>query len=105
MPKVSVIASDRLELDDLCPVRAEGIELVLVRTRSGLVAMDNACPHMGRSLETGKVEGDSVTCRHHGVRIELESGRVLNDAGFVSLEAVRTYVVEERDGLIWVDLP
>jgi nitrite reductase/ring-hydroxylating ferredoxin subunit len=54
------------------------VSLVVVRTRRGLFAFDDMCPHVGGSLRGGKVAGAAVTCPWHGRRYSLASGRCVS---------------------------
>ena len=81
----------------------DGLEILLARDQAGkLYALRDRCPHQQRSLGGGSIEGQVLTCRHHGVQIELSDGTVRYSAGYIGLESVRTYRVEERDGAIWL---
>lgn len=42
------------------------LELLIVRTRRGLLAVESTCPHMGRRLDDARVRGRTLTCHGHG---------------------------------------
>jgi nitrite reductase (NADH) small subunit/3-phenylpropionate/trans-cinnamate dioxygenase ferredoxin subunit len=48
--------------------------IALFRTGGGIYAIDDVCPHMGASLGSGFVEGDTVTCPWHAWRFRLTDG-------------------------------
>jgi 3-phenylpropionate/trans-cinnamate dioxygenase ferredoxin subunit len=56
-------------------VGASGESVLVVRTRRGVFAMQNECPHMGLPLDDAAVHGSRLTCAHHGYRYDLTSGR------------------------------
>ena len=60
----SVSRSHELAIGEVKPVKAFDRELVLYRTRSGRVALQDAfCPHLGAHLgHEGRVIGESVRC-------------------------------------------
>ena len=80
-------------------VLANGVELVLVRTRAGLRAYEGRCPHQGALLAEGELENGILVCRNHGWRFDAETGRRLDGS-----ERLSACVVEERGGSIWADL-
>ncbi len=70
--------------------------LLLIATATGLYAIDDSCPHQGLPLGDGTVTDDLLTCRHHGVRIALATGAIVDSRGFL-LEPIDIYPVT-RDG-------
>lgn len=78
-------------------------EILLARAEDGtLFALRDRCPHQQRSLEGGSIAGKVLTCRHHGVQISLDDGSVLMDMGYIGLDPIPTYAIEERDGLVFL---
>lgn len=49
---------------------------ILIKFSSGLVLLDNTCPHNGLSLHNAHVEGDIVVCKWHGCRFGIEGAAV-----------------------------
>lgn len=97
--------SDQLTLDQILPLKIAGQEILAVRTNRGLFALEDSCPHQKQPLSTGKAKGDKLTCRHHGIEIDLVTGRVVWAMGFLGLDDVKTYAVKEEADAVWVDLP
>lgn len=57
------------DLPDRSPlgVRAGGLSVVLVRREDEVVALGDACPHLGAPLSAGRVDGsDRLVCSAHG---------------------------------------
>lgn len=51
-------------------------ELMLARDRAGnIVAFSGFCTHSMGRLEGGPVEGDEITCPHHGARFDIRTGK------------------------------
>ncbi len=55
---------------------------ILVTNVSGqYFAMEDACPHSGQSLCTGRIEEHVVICPGHGWKIDVRTGDVLTEVG------------------------
>ena len=63
--------------------------IAVIRTSSGLHALDNACPHQGYGLVTGSLDGEVVTCQWHNWKFDTSTGRCL-----VGEEDVRSHDLE-----------
>lgn len=50
------------------------VDVLLVNTPDGIVAVDDRCPHMSAPLSLGRLEGCVVTCPLHEGRFDLCSG-------------------------------
>ena len=69
-------------------------------TADGLKACDNRCPHEGYPLSEGSLSTDCVlTCNWHNWKFNLDTGDNLFGG-----DRLRTYPLEIRDGVIWIDL-
>lgn len=55
----------------------DGRALLLWRRGDRLACYDNACAHLGQPLDGEHVEGDTITCQHHGFVYRLDSGECL----------------------------
>jgi len=51
------------------PYRIDGQDLVVWRTRTGILVAPDVCPHMGASLATGRVCNDALICPWHGLQL------------------------------------
>ncbi len=56
-------------------------DVLLTRVDGRLYAIEDACPHSGRSLCEGALAGRSVVCAGHGWAIDLVTGDVTTPAG------------------------
>ena len=70
-------------------VRAEGRSVALFNVGGDVYALDDSCPHQGSSLAFGKFHGTVVTCRAHGLRFDVRTGRMGNAGGLCA----KTYPV------------
>ena len=53
-------------------------EILLARDAKGdIVAHSGFCTHSIGRLEGGRIEGDEITCPHHGARFNFRTGRAM----------------------------
>ena len=96
-----VCAVEEVPLDEGRTVTVAGRPLAVFRTSDGFFALDNTCTHMGGPLADGIVADETVACPLHDRRFELATGRAVgHDCG-----GVAPYLVEERDGDVFVTVP
>ena len=76
-------------------------EVLVVRTRRGIFAVENRCPHLGRVLADAQVSGRKLICRGHNRGYDLASGK---PAGrLVPCERpLRTFDVALIDDRLWL---
>lgn len=99
-PIVLDIGIDELAMDSMRMIRVEGRRLVLVRTASGVFALDQACPHEGYGLTQGQLAGDLLTCAWHNWKFDVTNGECL-----LGEEGVQTHdVTVDADGTLRVEL-
>ncbi|HEY6303553.1 MAG TPA: Rieske 2Fe-2S domain-containing protein [Terriglobales bacterium] len=72
--------------------------VALFNVEGRIYAIDDVCPHAGSSLGNGKLEGRIVTCRSHGMKIDVVTGCFPASEGF----AVASYPVMVLAGKIMV---
>lgn len=85
-----------------------GRPLAVVRFEGRLVCLDDVCRHMGASLSLGAMVEGGLRCPYHGWTYGAD-GRCVDiparrDAPIPRDARVRSYLVKERYGLIWVCL-
>jgi nitrite reductase/ring-hydroxylating ferredoxin subunit len=80
------------------------VDVLVVRTRRRVFAVENRCPHLGSVLDGGDVRGRVITCAAHGRRFDLRSGRGLAGPGRRAqpLLTMRAWV---DGGKVWVAAP
>jgi 3-phenylpropionate/trans-cinnamate dioxygenase ferredoxin subunit len=79
-------------------VEIAGKPVALFNIDGKVYAIDDTCPHAGSSLGNGKVDGRVVTCRSHGMKIDVVTGCFPASEGF----AVASYPVMVLAGKIMV---
>jgi nitrite reductase/ring-hydroxylating ferredoxin subunit len=95
---LETIALSRLSVGKSITVRIGGKDIALFNVGGTIYAMSDGCAHAGASLGSGKLQGAIVTCRAHGFRYEVTTGRCTNIQGL----GVATYPVKVVDGKIFV---
>ena len=74
--------------------------MCLVRTASGVHALDHACPHEGYGLTQGALDGEVLTCAWHNWKFRVTDGSCV-----LGQEAVRVHDVDiDDDGAVRVVL-
>lgn len=73
--------------------------IAVFRTRTGVFACDNRCPHQGYALVRGDVRDGELTCAWHNWKFDLGTG-VCRHGG----ENIRTYPVKVADGQVYIDV-
>jgi 3-phenylpropionate/trans-cinnamate dioxygenase ferredoxin component len=97
---VETIALDRLPPGKAKALRVAGKDIALFNVDGTVHALDDACPHAGVSLGSGKLRGSIVTCRGHGFRFDVMSGGCIGIAGL----RAASHPVKIVDGKIFVSL-
>jgi Fe-S cluster biogenesis protein NfuA/nitrite reductase/ring-hydroxylating ferredoxin subunit len=72
-----------------------GEKLLLSRQGAVVTCFQNACAHMGLTLDEGEVAGGILTCPHHDFQYDLASGECLT-APEVQLQAHAVRVIGHR---------
>jgi phenylpropionate dioxygenase-like ring-hydroxylating dioxygenase large terminal subunit len=82
-----------------------GERMVIFRTESGQTAIiADRCSHRFAPLSLGRVDGESIECRYHGLRFGVSGNCILNPHGDkrIPLRAdVPSWPTHERHGFIW----
>jgi 3-phenylpropionate/trans-cinnamate dioxygenase ferredoxin subunit len=74
----------------------DGLSVAVFNVNGTLYAIDDSCPHQGSSLAMGKLEGCTVTCRSHGMKVNVTGDEQQSGSGMI----VRSFPLESRpDGL------
>ena len=81
-------------------VFVDGNTIALFNVDGTVHALDDSCPHQGSSLAAGKLDGAIVTCRAHGLRFDVRTGRMPGIDGLCA----KVKAVEVTDGEIRVGL-
>lgn len=76
MKLVDVCAVEEIPPGKSRAVRAEGRDIALFNVDSRVYAIENSCLHQGAALSGGQLCGHTVTCRAHGWRFDVTTGKL-----------------------------
>jgi nitrite reductase/ring-hydroxylating ferredoxin subunit len=109
------------EFDDagwapLCPLAAlstvegrsfvhEGRAVAAFRRGDVVHVVSDRCPHNGRTLHDGHLDGGLLTCRWHGWRFDVTTGRSPDVPPGEEGPRLRVYEVRLRDGRVEIRDP
>jgi cytochrome P450/nitrite reductase/ring-hydroxylating ferredoxin subunit len=96
---VRVARVEDLDGDGPFALSGDGVDLVAVRTASGLKAYQGLCPHQGALLGEGELDGDHLVCRNHRWRYRIATGERIGGP-----QCLVACPVETRDGALWADV-
>jgi nitrite reductase/ring-hydroxylating ferredoxin subunit len=78
------------------------VEVLVVRTRRGVFAVENSCPHIAsRSLFEASASGRTLVCHGHGRRFDLRSGEPLRGRPTCG-SGLGTFDVTIDGGRLWL---
>ena len=93
-----VASSEELAKKRKIVVEAGGHQVLVLSHEGRVCAFDNICIHKQRELSKGVVLNGKLVCPGHQWAFALDSGWEA-----VKEQCQPTYVVEERDGDVWLD--
>ena len=76
----------------------DGHSIAVFNLDGTLYAIDDSCPHQGSSLAAGTLEGCVVTCRSHGMKINVTGGQQPGQG-----MNVRIFPLESRPDGLYID--
>ncbi|MEM9346791.1 MAG: Rieske (2Fe-2S) protein [Planctomycetota bacterium] len=101
MPDWTDIAdADELPAGGRLCTTVEGKGLVVLNVDGTPYAIANQCPHAGRPMEDGEVQGLVITCPFHGYAYNLKNGNNLDHPEFEP--PIPTYPVRIEGGKVQV---
>lgn len=104
MSEFKACASAEVADGSALKVEVGGETLAVVRVGGDLFAIEDRCTHAEASLSEGEIWSDEreIECPRHGSTFSLETGDALTLPATVR---ATTYLVTERDGDVFIDLP
>jgi 3-phenylpropionate/trans-cinnamate dioxygenase ferredoxin subunit len=81
-------------------VEVDGEEILLLKIKDEVFAINNLCSHQEKELYGGEVDGYTITCPHHGAKFDLKTGKVLS---MPAVEDIKIYKVILKDGEVFVE--
>lgn len=81
--------------------KVRGNEVLLCRVGQAIVAVRNACTHLGHPLGAGRLRAGTITCPFHGACFDLSSGRPVSGP---AVSPLRRYPVKCVNQEIFLDI-
>jgi 3-phenylpropionate/trans-cinnamate dioxygenase ferredoxin subunit len=97
---VEVISVEELPLGKGRTVTVEGKDVAVFNVGGQVYAIDDSCAHAGASLGWGRFEDKFVTCRAHGLKFDVTTGKVVGNPSV----GVATYETKIEAGKILVSI-
>jgi nitrite reductase/ring-hydroxylating ferredoxin subunit len=63
-----------------------GVEVLVILTTAGVVAVRNACTHLGLSLQDGRLIAGQIHCPFHGACFDLRTGEAISGPAVAPLQ-------------------
>ena len=84
--------------------------LLVARIAGRVHIVENICGHQSRRMDGGALKRGNagepcIECPHHAMCFDLRDGHIVEDAGHLNMEPVRSFASREEQGAIWVELP
>ena len=83
--------------------------LLLIYFEDQVYALSDKCPHLGASLDKGVIDGNTVTCKAHGAKIDIKTGEIIEKAKVLLIKMptkkAKTYPVEIKKDKIFIEFP
>lgn len=77
----------------------EGISILIFRINTEVHALENRCTHLDFPLEGGRQVGSTITCRKHGARFDIHTGKAVVGP---AVDPLRRFEVRVHHGRIEV---
>lgn len=97
--RVLVGKVDELPQGSQTEIQLSGLSVVVVNDGGKFFALRNRCSHQDYPLLGGEVSMGRITCRKHGAKFELCSGKPKT---LPAVKPVPTYRVEVSEGEVYV---
>ncbi len=94
-------SADRLFTEGRTIVTFGSTDVLVVLSGRHIFAVENRCPHMGRSLADARIAGGTLVCAGHKRRFDLASGRPAGQASCL-VGRMRRFGVTVAFDRIWL---
>ncbi len=98
MSFVKVASTSELSAGTIKQFDVDGKKILIANANGSFYALDNKCPHIGKPLDKGTLNGCTLTCAYHGAQFDVRDGKNLKDAKLlflkISCNNAKTYGVK-----------
>ena len=98
---VKLCDKNLLPIGELRSFKIRSREILAVNLQGKVYCLDGRCTHAGAPLAEGKLNEGVLTCPWHYSQFNITSGEVLGGPAYKPL---KSYIVEERENAVFVDL-
>jgi nitrite reductase (NADH) small subunit len=81
-------------------ISVSGREILLVKVKGEIFAVENECPHQGSPMSAAVVKDGYIACPRHGFRFKLADGRCAEHPEFV----LETFPVQLNEDDILIEI-
>jgi len=85
-----------------------GKKILLANDNGNFLAITNKCPHIGKPLNKGTLDGSIVTCPYHKAKFDLRNGQNMQDAKLLFLKmtckSAQTFLLRIDDDKVLIKL-
>ncbi|MCK3826273.1 Rieske (2Fe-2S) protein [Pseudomonas sp. 910_23] len=85
---------DALEEGGTLAVQVEGQAILLCQARQAVYAVENRCPHQGKTMDGALIRRGQLICPHHGARFDLETGEALGPHTRCALTTYKVHLID-----------
>ena len=92
MKEIGRLLASSLPVGSMTKLKLPPYDVLVANVDGTFYAIEDGCPHSGRSLSLGSIEGHHVTCPAHRWIIDVRDGKVLTAVGVGEFN--KTYRIE-----------
>ena len=81
MPRIE-IKLDKIPTETPVRLKHDGAAIVVIRTRNGVSAFHDRCPHAQWPLSDGEIVNDILVCSGHGWQFNVTTGQCVNSPAY-----------------------
>lgn len=80
-------------------------EVLIYRKDNEFYAFERHCPHQSRPLDDATVKGEVMTCLYHALEMDIKTGEIVFDGGYINLPELQVFPVKVEDDrvYVWID--
>lgn len=73
----------------------QGVSILLLKSAGGVMAVRNACTHLGKPLADGRVMAGRIFCPFHGACFDLTTGEAVSGPAVARLQRYEVKIEHE----------